>query len=218
MPSERAAALALLIGTLLPVLVIGLHPTAHDLTSDGGGSRQIAVNYLVHGVALAAQPVLLFGLLGLTRFLDRADLATLALVVYGFGIVAVMNAAVLSGFVAPAVIERMADASGGPTDASQALLSYTGFLNRAFADLSVIASGVAILLWSAAIWRTGRLARAVAVLGFVAGMVLTLGVLSGHLRLNVHGIIVTTLLQGCWLVTVAVQLLTRRPVMPAATP
>ena len=58
----------------------------------------------------------------------------------------------------------------------------------------------ALLLWSAAILASGRLARAAGVAGAIAGSAVLLGVLSGHLRLNVHGFGVVTLAQSLWLV------------------
>lgn len=100
MHHNQSAALTLIIGVLSPLLIIGMHPTAGDLTGDSG-SRQVVVNYFVHGVALAAQPLVFVGLLGVSRYLEWSESAIAALVVYGFGIVAVLPAAVLSGFVAP---------------------------------------------------------------------------------------------------------------------
>ena len=152
MHHNQSAALTLIIGVLSPLLIIGMHPTAGDLTGDSG-SRQVVVNYFVHGVALAAQPLVFVGLLGVSRYLEWSESAIAALVVYGFGIVAVLPAAVLSGFVAPDVIERMR-ITGATLDARyEALLAYTGFLNQGFARIHVMASGVAMTLWGCAMWR-----------------------------------------------------------------
>ncbi len=218
MQRDRVAGIALIAGALVPLLIIGLHPTAHDLASDGAARHQALVNRLVHSVMLAAQPVLFLGLLGLSRQLGWSPLPTAALVVYGFGIAAVLSAAVVSGFVAPGVIERMASAESGAEPTYQALLVYSGLLNQGFAKVYVVSSGVAFMLWSAAIWATGRLSRAAAVLGLAAGTALALGVVSGHLRLNVHGIIVVTLLQALWLVVVGGQLFAAASAAPPTCP
>src|SRR5882672_9177267 len=134
MTRDRAAGIAILTGVLAPLAVIGLHPTGHDLATDGGGERVLLINYLVHAVAIAAQPALFLGLLGLARYLGRSKRAIAGVVVYGFGAASVLIAAVLSGFVAPEVISRMSDADAGQTPTWQALLAYTGWLNRAFAN------------------------------------------------------------------------------------
>jgi len=185
---ERRAAIALLIGVIAPLLIMGMHPTGADITI--GGARLVLINHMVHGVSLAAQPVVFLGLLGLWRRL-RSDVATAALVFYAFGIVAILSAAVLSGFVAPEVV------------AERPLLFYTGQLNQGFAKVSVAAIGASLILWGVAL----RFARLPAAAGVIIGAVLVLGVLTGWLHLSASGIVIVTLLQGIWIILVAAQLL-----------
>jgi len=185
---ERRAAIALLVGVVAPLLIMGMHPTGADITI--GGARLVMINHMVHGVSLAAQPVVFLGLLGLWRRL-RSDVATAALVFYAFGIVAILSAAVLSGFVAPEVV------------AERPLLFYTGQLNQGFAKVSVAAIGASLILWGVAL----RFARLPAAAGVIIGAVLVLGVLTGWLHLSASGIVIVTLLQGIWLILVAALLL-----------
>ncbi|HYU29435.1 MAG TPA: hypothetical protein VEK83_10425 [Gemmatimonadales bacterium] len=194
MAQERRAAVALLIGVVAPLLIMGMHPTGGDITR--GGARLVTINHWVHGVALAAQPVVFLGLLGLWRSL-RSDVATAALVLYGFGIVAILSAATLSGFIAP-------DVARDPL-----LLGYTGQLNQGFAKVSVAAIGASLILWGAALWPIGGrgFARLPAAAGVIIGAVLALGVLTGWLHLTAGGIVIVTLLQGLWIILVAAHLL-----------
>ncbi len=185
---ERRAAIALLVGVVAPLLIMGMHPTGADITI--GGARLVLINHMVHGVSLAAQPVVFLGLLGLWRSL-RSDVATAALVFYAFGIVAILSAAVLSGFVAPEVV------------AERPLLFYTGQLNQGFAKVSVAAIGASLILWGVAL----RFARLPAAAGVIIGAVLVLGVLTGWLHLSASGIVIVTLLQAIWIILVAAQLL-----------
>jgi len=149
MPPERRAAIALLIGVLAPLLIMGMHPTGGDITR--GGARLVTINHWVHGVSLAAQPVVFLGLLGLWRSV-RSDLATAGLVSYSFGIVAILSAAVLSGFVAPDVA------------ADSLLLGYTGQLNQGFAVRAIVIvtllQGIWILQVVGHLLRGGSLGRA----------------------------------------------------------
>ena len=191
---ERRAATALLVGVVAPLLIMGMHPTGADITI--GGARLVLINHMVHGVSLAAQPVVFLGLLGLWRSL-RSDVATAALVFYAFGIVAILSAAVLSGFVASEVV------------ADRPLLFYTGQLNQGFAKVSVAAMGASLVLWGAALWRVGGFARWPAGAGVIVGAVLALGIVTGWLRLTVVGIVVVTLLEGIWIILVAAHLLRR---------
>src|ERR1044072_5721913 len=152
LPQERRAAALLLIGVLAPLFIMGMHPRGGDLAT--GGARLVLINHVVHGVSLAAQPIVFVGLLGVWRSL-RSDVATLALVCYAFGIVAILTAATLSGFVAPDALPE------------RPLLLYTGLLNQAFAKVSVTAIGGSIALWGAALWEQHR--RGVGRGGAVAG-------------------------------------------------
>ncbi len=144
---ERRAAIALLVGVIAPLLIMGMHPTGADITS--GGARLVMINHMVHGVSLAAQPIVFLGLLGLWRS-SRSDVATAALVCYAFGIVAILSAAVLSGFVAPDLIS------------DRVLLGYTYGLNQGFAKVSVAAIGTSLMLWGVAL-RFARLPAAAGV-------------------------------------------------------
>jgi len=195
MTQERRAAVALLIGVVAPLLIMGMHPTGGDVTR--GGARVVTINHWVHGVSLAAQPIVFLGLLGLWRTF-RSDVATAALVFYAFGIVAILSAAALSGFVAPDVA------------ADRVLLGYTGQLNQAFAKVSVAAIGASLILWGAALWPIGGrggFARLPAAAGVIIGAVLALGILTGWLSLTVRGIVIVTLLQGIWILLVVGHLL-----------
>lgn len=216
MKRDVSSGILLIIGALAGVAVMALHPTAHRLMTGPDAARQTGINVLVHGVALAAVPVVFLGLLGASRRLGFPDLALAALVAWGFGAAAVISAAVASGFVAPAVIERLLEAQGGERDVFHALLAYTGFLNQAFAKVYVTATSAAILLWSAAIVKDRRLARSAGIAGILVGAALLLGVLSGYLRLNVHGFGVVTLAQSAWLIWVGVLLCRGDPSRPGA--
>src|SRR2546425_5758927 len=71
----------------------------------------------------------------------------------------------------------------------------------------VAAIGASLILWGAALWRVGGLARLPAAAGVIVGAVLALGIVIGWLRLTVVGIVVVTLLQGIWIILVAAHLL-----------
>jgi hypothetical protein len=199
---DVAAGVLLIVGAAAGVVVMGLHPTAHGLMSPESGSHLAQLNVVVHGLALATVPMILLGLLALSRRLAPSDLAIAALVVYAWGCVAVMSAAVASGFVSPRVIARMAatDGSRMPDE----FLLYTGFLNQGFAKVDVVATSVGILLFSAAILRGGRLSRPVGAFGAAVMTAILLLFFVGHLRLDVHGFGMVIFAQSAWLIWVGV--------------
>lgn len=216
MHNYRGAGQCLMIGILLPLLILGLHPTAHDLTAESG-SRMATVNHLVHGIAIAAQPLVLLGLLGLSQYLGWSLLTAGAFVVYSLGVVGTLVAALMSGFVASDIIAELRRADPSALAGHESWLGYTHLLNQAFAKLSVIAAGIALVLWSIAILRSGKLSRLTAIVGCLVGALLGLGILLGQLPLNVRGILLATALQAVWLAMVAFQL-QRVPNAPAGAP
>ena len=206
---------ALIVGALASMVVMLLHPTGSDILHAQNFERQVNLGVAVHGLALAATPVLFFGLLGVSRRLGPSDLTIAALVAYGFGGVAILSAAVASGFVATGLFERIVATEGASRDWYHALGEYTGMVNQGFAKVYVVASSVAILLWSAAVLRGRRMARAAGFTGVVVGAGVLVAFLSGHLSLDVHGFGVVTFAQSAWLIWLGVLLCREaRPASP----
>lgn len=203
---------ALIAGSLASVVTMLLHPTGSQLLADV--QRLAPVGVAVHALALAGLPVSFFGTIGLTRRLAiDGEGAVAALVAYGMAAVAVLIAAVASGLLATGLASHMAVTSGAERDLTAALFGYTGQINQAFAKVYVIASSVAILLWSGAILAHGRLARGAGILGIVVGVLALLAMTIGHLRLDVHGFGAVVLTQGMWMITVGTLLIRARPVI-----
>jgi hypothetical protein len=173
------------------------------------------VTVVAHAIALVGLPISLFGFLGLTRRLEGAGPIPLAaFIVYAVGAAAVLIAAVASGLIAPGLSRQMAGADPAERESLHQLLRYTGAINQAFAAVFVVASSAAVVLWSAAIIRSGALSRGVGVAGLVIGGAGLVLFLSGHLRLNVHGFGAFLLAQAAWTVAAALQLI--QPPRPPA--
>lgn len=196
----------LIVGAVTTMVVMAFHPTGQTPITRENFPSQGLLNVTVHSLALVAVPTLFLGLLGLARRLGPSDVTTAALVAYGFGAVAIMSAAVASGLVVTGVIDQIFN---GPPDAravNQVLLTYTHLLNQGFAKVNLVASSVAILLFSTGIWRSGRLARAAAVAGAVIGAGLLLAFFAGRLGLDAHGFGIVTFVQSLWLIWLGVLL------------
>jgi hypothetical protein len=206
MTDDHKSGLALIAGMVGTIITMALHPTGHDLTAPGQLASMAQLNVAVHSLALVCIPILFLGVLGLTRRLDAPNrLALAALVFFGFAEVAVMIAATASGLIATGLIHHIA-ADPGMADMWRAVLTLNGHLNQAFALIFVMASSVAIVLWSAAILKSRVFARWLGIYGCILGPLTVLAVLSGHLRLNVHGFGLVVLGQAVWFITAGVML------------
>jgi hypothetical protein len=205
MRRETLGGWSLIVGAVLSLVTMALHPTGHDIVR--APTTMVLLNMLVHTTALVGQPVALYGAFVLTRRLSGASaFAELALSFFGASVVAAMIAAVASGFLAPGLLIGVERTEGAAKLVNMGMLNLTGGLNQAFARVLVASSSTAILLWSIIALRSNRLRRAAGYIGVVVGIAALLGVLSGHLRLDVHGFGAVVLAQAIWMVLVGWEL------------
>lgn len=206
MTDARKGGIALIAGAVGTLVTMAFHPSGHELRTAGerfGGMASLTAG--VHALAIASLAVLFLGALALTQRLAASDrLATAALVAYGMALVAGLGAATVSGFVAPGLVRELATAEPDAAEAWRLLLGYNWRLNQAAATILVMASAVAIALWSAAIVRERALARGIGLYGLLLGAVLVVAVASGHQTLDVHGFGLVTLGQAVWFVGMGV--------------
>lgn len=207
MTDDRKSGLALIAGMSGTIITMAFHPTGHDLIAPGQFASMARLGVAVHSLALVCMPVLFLGALGLTRRLASPNrLALSGLVFFGFAEIAGMIAATVSGLVAPGLIHHMMSAEPAAADIWRTVLQLNGHLNQAFALVLVVASSTAIVLWSAAMLRSGVFSRALALYGCVLGPVIVIAVASGHIRLHVHGFGLVILGQAVWFISTGVLL------------
>jgi hypothetical protein len=204
MPTNRSASVALLAGCLAGLLTMALHPTGRDVVGHASTGGANALVTAVHALALVGQSLLLAGTLALTLALRaRRDVAVAAYVFYAVASVAVLVAAVASGFLAPSVLRGLDAADAVSRAAMMNALHFTGMINQAFAKVHVLLSGIALLLWSWAMLADRAFPRALAVFGLLLGSALVTGVASGYLRLDIHGFGLVVIGESAWLLWAA---------------
>jgi hypothetical protein len=199
----------MIAGTVGAMVTMMIHPTGHDLlASPDSVDRVAAVTAGVHALAIFTTGVTLIGCTGLSRRIGvLRPGVTAALTAYWIAAIAVISAATISGFVSPVVGKAMlaADPAGRP--ALQQLFFLSGALNQGFAKVYVLASALAIALWSVSLMRTRVLPVALAWGGFAVAA-LTLGAIGiGNLRLDVHGFGAVVFVEGVWMIAGGVLLL-----------
>jgi hypothetical protein len=199
MTDDGKGGVAFLVATAAGLATMALHPLPHDLLSDPLHTARLGA--FVHGLAIASAPLSFLGALALFRRTAAADrLSLAALVCYGFSLIAVALAAAVSGFVVTGLA-----INGEPIP--RALYQLAGLFNQAFAKIFVVASSTAILLWSLSILRGRTLPRALALYGLLISPLLIALVVTGSLRLDVHGFGLVVLLQALWFTAAGVLLL-----------
>ena len=201
MSNDRVSGLALIAGSSGMIITMVLHPTGR--VAPGQLEAMIPMLIAVHGLALACLPVMFLGSWGLSQRLARGGhLAVSALVVYTFGLVAIMSAAVFDGLVTPAVLRQMVASAGAQPaiDSWRMISHYNFYVNQGYAQVFVTAASVAIILWSVAAWRTRALARGLGIYGCILGAVALIALFSGHLSLDKHGASIVIFAQAAWFI------------------
>ncbi len=217
MTENRLAGLALIAGSCGTLITMAFHPQGHITSAQLPGMIRMLI--LVHGLALACVPVLFLGTWGLSRrLITPSRLNVAGLVLYAFGLIAVMGAAIADGLVTPRVLEQIvASADSQQTMETWRMIQrYTFIWNQAFAQVFVVASSAAIVAWSAAAWRSRTLPHGLAIYGSILGLVTVVTLFSGHLPLDVHRFGAIMLWQSIWFVIAGVVLWTSDPAPQAA--
>ena len=204
MQRDRAAGAALIAGSLAGLVTMAFHPTGHALTSDF--AQVAAINRMVHSLAIAGTIATFLGLLRLSRQIANGKaLSDAALVSYGFGAVAVMFAAIASGFIATDLTAIVLEAGDNARAAYEPAFDFGWALNQASTKVFVVTTSIGIALWSVAMLRDPAFGRGIGITGILVGSAATIATLSG-LRMDIHGFGAIVLGHGIWLIWTGIRL------------
>ena len=220
--ATRAAGAVLIGGSILEIAAMAHHPSvhAHDLATVLVQLQALsAVSAWVHGVLIALLLTVFFALTefawqrGITRPAIRAGL-----IAYAAGVVAMMGAALVDGFVTPGVATLGTGVSATDLQVTAQLLHLCILFNQALAHLGAVAMSVGITAWSLDLVRGAGAERALGVFGVAIGLGCVAALIAGVLQLDVHGMMLVLVLQAAWTIGVGVLLLRTRTVAPPHHP
>lgn len=197
MNNDRTRGAALIAASIGFIITMHFHPSGREVLTPAQLEVIWRRSMWVHAFAIAWLPVMFFGALGLQRRFAESQCAVGALIAYGMGSIAVMNAGVLNGFVAPNVYQAVSAASN--KEMWQVIIRYSSFVSGPFAQIFVVCSAVAVLLWSVAM-LSRRTWLGLAIYGCVAALAILAVLFSGHLQMNVQGFGMAILVQAVWFI------------------
>ena len=209
--SARAAGALLIVASIFELLAMAHHPSvhAHDLATVLVQLQALsAVSAWVHGVLIALMLIVFFALTefawqrGITRPAIRAGL-----IAYAAGVVAMMGAALVDGFVTPRVATLSTGVSATDLQVTAQLLKLCMLFNQALARLGAIAMSAAIIAWSLDLLLRAGLERALGVAGMAIGLGCVAALIAGVLQLDVHGMMLALVLQAAWTIGLGVLLI-----------
>jgi hypothetical protein len=204
----RISGLAMMAGSVGVLVTLVLHPSERGLFDPAQVESIGRTMVIVHSLALVSLPLWFFGAFGLSRRIDHW-LGVAGLIVYGFALAAMMNALVIDGLVTPGLARAIANATADNATGWKIALNHNAFLDQAFMSVFLVASSVAIALWSAAIVRSAALARVLGIFGCVLGPGTIIAQLTGLLGKNPHMFFLAVIGQAIWFFSGGLQLFLR---------
>ncbi|HET9388142.1 MAG TPA: hypothetical protein VFO44_00705 [Steroidobacteraceae bacterium] len=198
------AGIVLMSASLLEIPAMLHHPEVRMQNPSQAIAQLTALNTLaawVHGTLIA---LMLLILTGLTEFARRRDLRRplirTGLVVYAAGVVGMIGAALVSGYITGRVPGTTLSVGAEDLAITTRLLALCMLFNQAFARFGALAMSAGIALWSLDLARLPGLARALGSLGVVIGVFCVATLILGVLQLDVRGMLLVIVLQAIWCV------------------
>jgi hypothetical protein len=209
----RVAGIVLVVVPLLSILMMAHHPSAgsHDPAALVAEiAEKSRLSRIVHGVLIALMGAELFAFIAFCRQLGFERSAVRAgFVAYSIGTGAMIGAALISGFIISDLAAHYVQQPSGDALAFVDLSRLAMIGNQALAKLGVVAMSAAIVLWSAALFHSGR-DRWVGIAGFLAGLGPAIALVIGAVRLDVGGMTLVVVCQAAWIVMVGIQMIRAR--------
>jgi hypothetical protein len=207
MTDDRKAGIALIAGSLGLILTMAVHPTAGGSLTEEQVVHLMRLSGFAHSLAIASTVALFLGACGLARRLAASDRYSFAaIVIFGFACIAIVMAASVSGFIIPSILKRMVRDDAANAHQWRIVIYGIFQINQAMAKIYSVGASIAMVLWSATSLRSGGLRRGAAIYGCIIAVLITIGVGSGHVQLDVHGMAAVGVGQAIWFIVVGLQL------------
>ena len=201
---KKASGISLLTGAVLATITMAIHPV-------GGSLAEIAarkgVFIFTHSLALISIPFIAFGFWGLaTALVTKSRISFLSFAVSCFGLIAVMAAGTLNGFVLPMFASNYA---GSKVDGAvlQAVRDYGWLLGSSMDYIFITGLSLAMAIWSGIMIATGQLSKW---LGYYGLLIVVVTVSGLFMKFNFtsdvgFGVFIFTLVS--WLIIAAMLLI-----------
>jgi len=205
-PSTRSTdallpGLSLIAAGSLAALVMLIHPTARGVDMAARLSSLSEISSLsrhVHLAMILCVVVLWLSLASLARRWPASGWVATAMRLYALGAVAMLGAALISGFLVADYLHRALPHMARAEDAlAPVLLAFSA--NQLLAGAGTLLMSAGLALWSMRMLRDRSwLARICGGYGVLAGLLCGIGYAIGRIPLDVHGMTFVVAVHGLW--------------------
>jgi hypothetical protein len=205
-PPARVAGVAIIVSASAALVAVARHPTLARAQSPADVLAQIAAltvaDEVVHGVLLVLVGVLFYGF---TVFAIRRGLyhGTVlgGLIAYALASAAMIGAALVDGFVVPALGARYAGASSQNAVIAVHMLAAASAVIQVLSKFAIAATGAALVFWSVGLLRAPGAVRVAGFIGIGSATLPVVVLLVKH-HLDPHSLGLILSLQTIWYLTI----------------
>ena len=212
-PNGAVAGWLLAITSLLSLVFMLHHPSVSSTTTDqivAEVSGEARLSMTVHGVLIALIFVQFYALAVLSVRLGlRRGPVIAGLTAQATGVLAMLGAALISGFLVPDLAEHLSGASPEALEMGRQQMAFAHHANQRLAEVGVVAMATAIAMWSAVLLATSGANRLIGAAGLLLGSALATAMLAGRITLHVHGMTLVLAILTLWYLAVGMQLIRR---------
>jgi hypothetical protein len=115
---------------------------------------------------------------------------------------AVMTAVVFDGLVSPGLARQIVDSNGPVAQSWKVAFNYNAMVDQAFMSVFVVASSIAIGLWSWPLLSRPKLNRTIGIFGLLLGSAALVGLFSGFMIRYEHLFVMAIFGQTLWFLAV----------------
>lgn len=201
---KKASGISLLSGAVFATLTMAMHPVGGSLAQIAGKKE---VFIFSHSLAIISIPFIGFGLLGLaTALVTKSRMSFLAFAIAVLGLIAVMIAGTVNGFVLPMFA---ATYSGSTVDGTvlQAIRQYGWLLGTSMDYIFITALSLAMVVWSCIVITTGQLSKWLGYYGLLIVIVTAAGLVIKFNFTTIFGFRLFVLSLVSWIITAAILLI-----------
>lgn len=175
---RTTAGYCLLLGTLLAVAAMALHPAGGDIEHI---VKIKSVLSFSHSIAIFCLPFVGFGFWGLSQILlTKSKMSNLAFMIFSLGLLAAMIAATINGLTLPGF------AAANTTDTNdietvKKIITYGKYINTPMAVIFIAATSLAVAIWSVLIIKNKKISPW---LGYWGVLIILFGLTGVFLKFN----------------------------------
>ncbi len=201
-PRGKVAGIAIALSAALTIAAVARHPSIAPAHGPAAVFAQLialsVVDEVVHGVLIVMVGALLFGLtvFSMRRGLHREHVLA-GLIAYALASCATIGAALIDGFLVPALAARYAAATPASAGIALDILAACAATIQVLTKFGIGATALAVTLWSAGLVRSAGALRTTGIVGF-ASEALSIAVLVFVGHLNPHSLGAIVIVQSIW--------------------